>query len=222
MGEDSAGQGVGRSCQNCGAELQEGANFCPNCGASQGDGDAENVPPVPPEPGRIETPTLATAPRQESWFGRGFGGGFGAAIGWILGGCLVLAVLGALLFVGCAALVAVGDAENEESAPTKNGEPDSKTFSPVEFKGTGDDVSEPIAMPKGQRVFAIEETGGGQCFRAELLDEQAKSVGGSLASDCGVATQGSYEGSKTVAVPKDGDYRIQVGSQGGAWQVRVE
>jgi hypothetical protein len=62
-------------CQNCGEEYREGQRFCGNCGRALG----EDAPPIPPEQGRIETPSQPVPPPpqggwqrfKEGWQGTG-------------------------------------------------------------------------------------------------------------------------------------------------------
>ena len=91
-----------KTCRNCGAELANTVRFCHECGQDQS--------VAVPQDQRIQTENIPVPPppQQGSWVGRGFGGGFGASIGWVLGSCVAVTVLSVLLFVGCAALVAVG------------------------------------------------------------------------------------------------------------------
>lgn len=57
-------EGGRRFCENCGTEIRQTANFCPNCGAAQRpDPDVPTGPPPPtPEPGRISTPEVPNVP----------------------------------------------------------------------------------------------------------------------------------------------------------------
>lgn len=53
-----------RFCENCGTEISQTTNFCPNCGAAQRP-DPEvptGPPPLTPEPGRISTPRASDVP----------------------------------------------------------------------------------------------------------------------------------------------------------------
>ncbi len=110
-----------RYCGNCGHELSEDARFCSECG--QPVHETARVPtpeadvPVPPVAGQhsagLASPRTEASPQQQgSWLGRGFGGRLGASVGWTLGSCIttvvLIVVLSTLLFVGCAALLAVG------------------------------------------------------------------------------------------------------------------
>lgn len=87
-------------CKSCGAEIPDGARFCPECGHDQSAA-------FPPEQ-RIQTPNVNVPRPQSSPTATGFGAGFGAALGWILGGCVVLMLLFVLTFGGCAILAGLG------------------------------------------------------------------------------------------------------------------
>lgn len=57
-------EGGRRFCENCGTEIGQTTNFCPNCGAAQRPtADVPTGPPPPiPEPGRIGTPATFGVP----------------------------------------------------------------------------------------------------------------------------------------------------------------
>jgi hypothetical protein len=86
---------------------------------------------------------------------------------------------------------------------------------PLEFSGTGPQVTERFGLSAGLTRFEISCDGGRYCV-VKLLDEEGRQVGEALAN-----TMGSYHGTQAMHVPKDGTYLLNVDAPGGRWTVRV-
>ena len=103
-------------CENCGTEITQTTNFCPNCGAAQRP-DPEvptDPPPQRPEADRISTPTLSdvpSPPRPRS----------NRNLYFAIGGCGVLLVLLLLGFIARAAIISGGVNASVPSETTDDG-----------------------------------------------------------------------------------------------------
>lgn len=131
-----------RYCSNCGHELGDAMQFCPNCGSPVHRTAQIPTPeadvPVPPPPNQQQAsgpqsfaPTGA-APRQRSLAGR------------LFIGCTGLFVLG-ILFVGCVALLGSGGGGDETAGGGGGG------------AGGGQQAEEPQAAAEGENEEAQEE-----------------------------------------------------------------
>jgi zinc-ribbon domain len=115
-----------RYCTNCGEEYREGQRFCGNCGRAVG----EDAPPIPPEPGRIETPSQPVPPPPQT-------GGTGAPsppqqggaqpqeqrrpFGRVLLGCLGVFVV-VVLIGSCLAALGGSGGQDAANAPVEERE----------------------------------------------------------------------------------------------------
>ena len=84
----------------------------------------------------------------------------------------------------------------------------------VSFSGDRETATGFFRMSRGTKDFEITHRGEGR-FAVRLLDENGKNVGKSLAKK-----KGPFQDSKSVRVPRDGIYLLQVDAD-GPWTVRA-
>jgi hypothetical protein len=82
------------------------------------------------------------------------------------------------------------------------------------FSGNHKTATNLFKLSRGPKRFEMTYRGNGK-FTAQLLDKNGAKVGGSLAN-----AKGSFKGSRSVRIPKDGIYLLQVEAN-GPWSIRV-
>jgi len=109
-------------------------------------------------------------------------------------------------------------AEETKMKATKNGTP------VASFKGTGNETTKSFQLKSGKATFEAElnwekpdnelAPGEGK-FAVVLQDQQGKTV------EEVIATFDHFDGARTVNVPKDGKYQLQITAP-GPWSITVE
>ena len=92
--------------------------------------------------------------------------------------------------------------------------PNNPAGKPLEFRGTGPNVSRFVTLPKGISVFTINHKGDSS-FRVKILTSEGKYV------EQVVGVIGAYSGSKAITLEEDGVYLLNV-SGNGEWSVKVD
>lgn len=82
------------------------------------------------------------------------------------------------------------------------------------FSGDHEAVTDFFRLRKGPKSFEMIHSGKGK-FSVQLLDKDGTKVGGSLVNE-----EGSFRGSKSLRVPEDGIYLLQVEAN-GPWAIRL-
>lgn len=209
-------------CFRCGQEVSQDTVFCPRCGQVLGD----DAPPVPPEPGRIQTDDVSGSlvPSEDagSRMGRAFSGSFGAGIGWAVGGCVGLLILGAVLFVGCAALIAVGGSDKSDVKEESKKQDTPAKLEPYVISGSGQSTSEAFNLVPGLRTFAVEYEGSGkyEYFSVELLNQDGSGRESEFLFTEMLDSGQPFTGSEAAQIRGPGVYVLQVKAN-GPWQVTI-
>ncbi|MDP8953144.1 MAG: zinc ribbon domain-containing protein, partial [Actinomycetota bacterium] len=178
-----------RFCENCGTQVGETTNFCPNCGAAQRpDPEVPAGPPPPtPEAGSIPTPDAPDVPPPPPQAGTRNWGRIA------LGGCGVLVLL-FVLAVACAVLVGRGTSEGggtkstetpskeqeekkQSDSAQKKGASPAEEPAPITLSGNGQAASDPFELESGLAIFRLTHQGGGH-FSGTLLDSDGQRAGG--------------------------------------------